>query len=273
MHAEELLQTGQLQKALEQLQAKVREEPADAKHRVFLFQLLSVLGQWNRALTQLKVAADLDSLNLLMAQVCRATLNCEVLREEIFSGARLPVLFGEPQEWMSWLVTANQLVGRQEYIPAQPLRDKAFDAAPAITGKINNTSFDWIADADPRLGPILEAIIDQKYYWVPFTCIQQVDIEPPSDLRDLVWIPANFTWTNGGKTVGLIPTRYPGSQNSDDSAIQMARKTEWTEYSGNLWLGLGQRCFATDVDEFPILETKTIILDNPEISNPEKGDQ
>jgi type VI secretion system protein ImpE len=29
----------------------MRKEPSNAKHRVFLFQLLSVMGQWGRALT------------------------------------------------------------------------------------------------------------------------------------------------------------------------------------------------------------------------------
>jgi protein involved in temperature-dependent protein secretion len=28
--------------------------------------------------------------------------------------------------------------------------------------------FAWLADADVRLGPVLEAIVDGKYYWIPF---------------------------------------------------------------------------------------------------------
>ena len=272
MNAEELMRTGRLSEALEQLQVQVRQEPDNAKHRVFLFQLLSVLGQWNRALTQLKVAADLDAQNLLMAQVCRAALNCEALRSDIFAGSRLPMVFGEPDEWISWLIQANQLVGQEQYKAAQPLREKAFEAAPAISGQIDDVSFEWLADADPRLGPILEALIDQRYYWVPFSCISQVDIDPPADLRDLVWCPAQFTWTNGGQSVGLIPTRYSGSENSDDDDIKLARKTEWMEYSGDLWLGLGQRVFATDTGEYPLLETRRIKFDHEEPAAAKEGD-
>ncbi len=47
MQAEESLREGRLQDALAELQAQVRKEPANAKYRIFLFQLLAVLGQWN----------------------------------------------------------------------------------------------------------------------------------------------------------------------------------------------------------------------------------
>ncbi|GAI96313.1 unnamed protein product, partial [marine sediment metagenome] len=80
MQAEELLQAGQLTEALAVLEDQIRSDPANAKLRVFLFQLLSVQGDWERALTQLNVAAEIDPINLLMAQVCRAALNCEALR-------------------------------------------------------------------------------------------------------------------------------------------------------------------------------------------------
>ena len=32
---------------------------------------------------------------------------------------------------------------------------------------------------------------------------------------------------NGGESIAMLPTRYPGSERSDDGAIVMARKTEW----------------------------------------------
>ena len=75
MLAEALIKEGKAVEALAALQQVVRSEPANAKHRVFLFQLLSILGDWERALTQLNVAAELDPSNLLMAQVCRAALD------------------------------------------------------------------------------------------------------------------------------------------------------------------------------------------------------
>lgn len=264
MQAEELLRAGQVNEALEALEGKVRSDPNNAKVRVFLFQLLSVLGDWERALTQLNVAVELDSINLLMAQVCRVALNCEVLRTEIFAGKRSPLIFGEPEEWIGWLIQANQMIAQEKYKASQKLREQAFEAATAVAGSIDNQRFEWISDADSRLGPILEAIFDGKYYWVPFTALKRVQIDPPTDLRDLVWIPAHFTWINGGEATGLIPTRYPDSQTSEDSAILLARKTEWIEQPGELYLGLGQRMLTTDIDDFSLLQVRQIDLDHSE---------
>ena len=262
MQTEELLRAGQLDEALAALENEVRADPANAKLRVFLFQLLSVMGDWERALTQLNVAAELDALNLLMAQVCRTAISCEAFRAEVFAGKRVPLIFGEPEEWVAWLVQANQMIASEKYEASQALRDRALEAAPAIPGSIDNQRFEWISDADSRFGPVLEAIIDGKYYWVPFTAVKRIQIEEPADLRDAVWIPAQFTWINGGEATGLIPVRYPDSETSEDNAIRLARKTEWLERPGDVFLGLGQRMFSTDEDEFSLLQIRQIDLDH-----------
>ncbi len=83
---------------------------------------------------------------------------------------------------------------------------------------LNGQPFEWIADADSRLGPVLEAVINGRYYWVPFSRLPQVTLEAPEDLRDLVWMPAHLQFENGGESVALIPTRYPGSEAVGDGA-------------------------------------------------------
>ena len=222
VQAEELLRQGKLDEALEHLQQQVRKDPSSSKHRVFLFQLLAVLGQWDRAITQLNVAAELEPLNLPMAQMCRGALNSEALREEIFGGNRSPVIFGEPPSWMGLLIQSNQLLNQGHHEQAAELRGQAMEDAPAVTGKINDQPFEWLADADPRLGPSFEALINGRYYWVPLERVHSIQLETPSDLRDLVWLPAQIIWTNGGSSVALIPTRYPGSQASDDNQIKLS---------------------------------------------------
>ena len=60
MSATALFAAGDLAGCLTQLQNDVRRQPADRKLRVFLAQVLMVTGDWDRALTQLSVAAELD---------------------------------------------------------------------------------------------------------------------------------------------------------------------------------------------------------------------
>ncbi len=73
-NAESALHQGEPAQALKLLQDGVGANPSDARLRVFLFQLLSVLGQWGRALNQLSVAAELDAAALPMAQTYREAI-------------------------------------------------------------------------------------------------------------------------------------------------------------------------------------------------------
>jgi type VI secretion system protein ImpE len=258
--AERAVRDGDLDGALRHLQEQVRQRPADAKLRVFLFQLLCVLGQWERALTQLNVAADLDAQALGMAQMYRDAVQCEMLRAGVFAGERSPLIFGEPAEWLALLIESLLVTGTPRHNEAASLRARAFEAAPTSSGTVDGTPFDWIADADMRLGPVLEAVINGRYYWVPFDRLAKIDLEAPVDLRDVVWIPAHFLFTNGGDTVGLIPTRYAGSERAEDGQVRLARKTEWQEISPEVFTGLGQRQFSTDAGDHPLMDIRSITI-------------
>jgi type VI secretion system protein ImpE len=257
MDAREVLRAGDARGALEQLKQEVRKAPRDVRLRTFLFQLFCIFGEWDRALTQLAAAAELDALALPMAQAYRAAIRCELLRGKIFSGERTPTIFGEPEPWMPLLIEANRVLAAGRAEEAVGLRDAAFEQAPAASGRRDGEAFAWIADADPRLGPMLEAVVDGKYYWVPFHRLGTLDIEQPEDLRDQVWMPARFVWTNGGEAFGFIPTRYPGSERAADAALVLARRTEWEE-RGPWFLGLGQRMLATDGGEFALMDARHI---------------
>ncbi|MDB5815042.1 MAG: virulence protein SciE type [Rhodocyclales bacterium] len=258
--AEKSLGVGDPEAALALLQAGIRSNPSDAKLRIFLFQLLSVLGQWDRALTQLNVAAELDASALAMAQMYREAVRCEVLRAEVFEGRKSPVIFGQPEQWLALLIESMLVAGRGDEAGALVLREQAFEMAPATAGQIDGKPFEWIADADMRLGPVCEAVINGRYYWVPFSRLNQIDIEEPADLRDVVWSPAHFQFANGGETVGVIPTRYPGSQSSADGLVKLARKTEWDEVATGVFHGSGQRLWTTDTGDFALMDTRKIEL-------------
>jgi type VI secretion system protein ImpE len=260
MGAEDRLRGGDLEASLRELQEQVRREPANAKYRVFLFQLLAVMGQWERAMNQLNVAGELDAGTLAMVQTYREALRCEALRAEIFAGRRSPLIFGEPEEWFALLLESQSLLARGAGEQASAMRDRALEAAPTTPGSIDGVLFEWIMDGDSRLGPVVEAIVNGRYYWIPFQRIRSIQVEEPEDLRDLVWMPAYFTWANGGESAGLIPTRYPGSEQSGDPEVRRGRKTEWLEQPGGGYVGEGQRMFFTDAGEYALMEVRRIDL-------------
>lgn len=262
------LRNGDLQGTLKALQVEVRDNPADPKHRIFLFQLLCILGQWDRALNQLNVVRELSAQSLSLAQTYQETLYCESLRSAVFAGARSPLLFGEPEPWMAMMFEALKLFSQGSKEEGDALRTQALEQAPTTAGLLRlhpaagseksepneaeTIAFNWLADADSRIGPFLEAIVHGKYFWIPFQRIRTLILEKATDLRDLVWLPARLQWINGGDAVAFIPTRYPGSEKSTDDHIQLGWKTTWSEGFPGVYQGQGQRILATDVDEYPI---------------------
>lgn len=246
---------------LARLSNEIRANPGDARLRTYLFQLSALRGQWERALSQLQLAAQIDKAALPMAQTYREAIRCEIFRAEVFAGRRQPSLFGEPPAWAGGLVESLRLLALGKVAEAEKMRADALESAPTSSGRIGETAFEWIADADSRLGPVCEAIVDGKYVWVPFTALSAIRVEEPTDLRDLVWASAQLRFSNGGETVALLPTRYPGSESSSDPAIFLARKTVWNEAGPETYVGSGQRLWATDAGEFALLEAREITLD------------
>ena len=272
MTPQEHLKAGDPDQALQSLQDLVRADPSDARLRIFLFQLLCVLGDWKRAITQLKLAAEMDEAATMMAKTYREAIICEVFREKVFAGEKEPLIFGEPEEWLALLIEAQKALAGGKPEEAATLRARAFDAAPATSGEIDGQRFDWIADADMRMGPVLEVIINGRYFWLPFGAIDTLSMEAPVDLRDAVWTAATLKLVNGGEVVALIPTRYPGTTSATDGAAKLARSTTWTDAGADTYVGIGQRLLTTDQGDVALMDIRNLKMDGGDAEEtPEDG--
>ena len=244
---------------LEKVKLEIKKNPSDAKLRMLYFQLLSVSGKWKDALAQLEIIAELgDNDAALMAMVYKPLPECEITREAVFHGKNDPLILGKPEKWLGMLVKASQLSIKSEHKAAAILRQEAYKESPAYAGTINTEEFKWIADMDSRLGPVLEVIVNGKYYWTSFANIRSIKISAPTNLQDFVWCPAKFTWTNGGAVVGFIPSRYVDSSNANDDDLKFAGKTVWNKEYKDFYCGLGQRMFTTDRNEYSLLDVRDV---------------
>ena len=268
---QDLLAAGDPQGALNALQQHIRGNAADARQRVFLSQLLCVLGQWKRALDQLKVCGELDAGTLAMVNTYTAAVQCEMVRDAVFAGKITPHVFGPPAAWVAQLAQALQLDGQGHASAAAALRAQAFEEAPASSGTATvgdgaAEPFNWLADADSRLGPVLEVIINGRYGWLPMVHCRELVVEPVEDLRDLVWAPAQLTFANDAATVALLPVRYAGTPLDGDgaqAALALSRRTEWLELSPGQYRGVGQRTLTSGDAEFGLLELRQVSFDTP----------
>ena len=266
MAYDQALKEGRLEDALADVEEKIRSQPSEIKHRIFLFQLLSVQAQWLRAGKQLDVIAKLDDGALAMVHEYRSAIECEMYREEVFSGNKDPIFMGKPEEWQALMLQALKLTSKDKDADSQVLTNKAFEMAPAASGSINGDAFVWIADADTRLGPLLEVFVEGQYRWVPFSKIKRIAIEAPENLRDFVWMPAHIQWETEGESFVLIPTRYPFSADQSDQ-LALSRKTEWLEKGDGGFTGFGQKIFTTDANDYPLLDIRDVFFEQDSPDN------
>lgn len=253
-HAHDLSITVQI----EELHTNIRNNPGKVEYRIHLAQLLMVNGQWQKALQQLQTAAQLDNKAAAMAQTYRALIQAEIAREQVFKGLYSPQHISAPEDWE--ILLAESLVARthQQLDAAEKFLRQAFNDAPACAFTIDGSTTAWIADADSRLGPICEVFINGKYYWIPFNKIQQLSIEAPQDLRDLVWIPATITLTDFSRHFGFLPSRYPLSYEQGNDQLSLSSLTEWTSIDECNWAGLGQKVLVSDQSEYPLLAARNL---------------
>ena len=256
--AEAALAAGELDECRKALFDAVRENASDHELRAFLFQFCCVTGDWGRALKQLDVLGELKPDTLDFVNDYRTVIRAEQVREAVWAGKLAPPVFGEPRAWIAQLVQAQAHEARGESQAAHDLRAEALEAAPADAGDLDGVAFEWCADADTRLGPVAELMLNGEYHWIAFSDIAQLEMHPPQNLRDLVWSVCILTLLNGGTFPVFMPVRYPGAVESGDPALMLSRKTDFRALHGEHAAGEGQRMFATDADDRPVLEAKLL---------------
>ena len=237
--ADELLRAGDLEGARAALVESVRKAPQDQPARMFLFQLLCVGGEWDKALIQLRALAQLSPEAQMLAVAYGQAIEAEKFRAQVFAGAAQPALLVSTSPWAGDLAGALSALCQGRADDAEALRDQAFDAAPDTPGDLDGAPFEWITDGDVRFGPAIEAIIAGQWGLVPFDAIEKIESEGPKDLRDIVWLPVQLAFKSGQSVAALLPARYPGSETRDDAALRLGRGTDWLEQPWGQ-AGLGQ---------------------------------
>lgn len=247
-----------LSKQASDLVQALRKAPTNAKLRVHYAQLCMVMGDWERAVGQLQTAAQITPEAIPMAQAYREAIRCERMRERVFNGELTPFTLGEPGSWLQLLFKSLASAGQGNPEQAAALQAQAFEQAPETAFLIDGQAVQWIADADSRLGPVCEMFLNGNYYWIPFEDIQKLEIDPPSDLRDLVWLPARLTLNNGDQHPVLVPARYPSSHAQNNDALALSSLTEWSAIHQDFWIGKGQRMLVSSNGEHPVLDVRVL---------------
>lgn len=261
MEAMTLLRAGHLSEARAALLIEVRNRPEDSGLRSKLFALDCILGNWERALNHIETMASVSVDWQTASKLNQGLIGAELHRMDVFHGKRKPIFLGTPPEWAAWLVEAFSLEASGHEGSARELRNQSWDESPALAAVIDGQSHAWLADADRRLGPVLEVVMEGIYHWVPYSLLIGIRSEAPKTLANLVWLPVTLSFVNGTDIPAHIPVRYPGTIGETDSELLLAKKTIWREGAGGA-VGLGQKMYSTDQGDLALLECRSVEIAN-----------
>lgn len=249
--AGELFKQGKLDDAITVQLAAVKADPADPAKRLFLFELLLLAGDWERALRQIEAIHYGDNRDLGLS-VYKRFVHAEQTRRQVFSGTAEPKFFGAPPEHCRLRLDALAALKAGNEAEASAKLLAAAEQAPRVAGIVNNKAVNEFRDADDLFGNVLEVVVQDQYFWVPLENVLRLKVEKPQYARDLVAMTAHVEVTIGGAGEVLLPALYPSA--SSDPAVRLGRVTEWRSLNGGAVLGLGLRTFAADEDALPLPE-------------------
>jgi type VI secretion system protein ImpE len=232
VNAQELYRAGRLEDAIKAASAEVRDNPTDARRRVFLFELLCFAGDYDRADKQLEVLGQAGPTSEMGVLLYRSALYAQRQREDWFARGEFPEASEDDTE---------------------SRRD----------GVLNGRPFTFFADSDPRLGGRLELFAAGNYLQLPLEHVASIHIDPPKRLRDLLWTPATVCTTPSfkGTELGeiLLPVLAPFSWQHPDEAARLGRLTVWEHREGYEYqVPFGHKMWLADEDEIPFLELRSL---------------
>jgi type VI secretion system protein ImpE len=239
MNPQELYQAGRLSDAIKALSGELRDNPTDARRRTFLFELLCLAGEYERADKQLEVLGQASPTSEVGVLLYRSVLYAERQRQDLFSRAELP--------------------------------EQRDDAESDRGGMLNGRQFSFFSDSDPRIGPRLELFAAGNYLLLPLIHVASIQIEPPKRLRDLLWTPAvvrttpSFKGTELGEV--LLPVLAPFSWRHSDESVRLGRMTVWEKPEGSDYqVPFGQKMWLVDDEEIPFLELRALEFNSASVA-------
>lgn len=261
--ADELLSSGDIEGARSLLFEQVRSDPGDFQTRMFLFQISALTGEWKRAKSQLELLTKLDPAAQMLSVAYSQCIEAEILRAEIFAGNK-DISFLADTDWAAGHIENVRKLQSGNSV-SQGDFSNVFNHIPDSPGVTDgDLRFDWVADADPRFGPSIEAIIGGRYGLMPFEALENLTIHEPRDLKDTIWIQAEFALRQGAKVAGFLPVRYPGSEASSQHAVVTAKATEWTDNNG-IETALGHRLLMfSDGSEIALTNLRKLTFEETE---------
>jgi type VI secretion system protein ImpE len=244
-----LLRAGKLQDAIAVAQAALRKKPADLAARILLAEFLVISGNLERADVILDAAATIDPSTAMVVAEFRQLVRADMARRQLFRDGRVPEFLAEPTETQRLSLAALVAFRAGDMAEAARQAEAAEAERPRVPGRMGETAFDDLRDADDLLAGSVEVLTTTgKYYWIPIERIASIEFHAPKRPRDLFWRRASMSVNEGPDGDVYLPVVYATEEPMTD-ALRLGRETDWRQADGGPVRGVGQRVFlAGDAD-------------------------
>lgn len=246
MRTEDWLAQGNLQEAIAQVRCDITNDPNNLGQRFLLFELLVLIEAFDQAEMELNHVTSAHPSFAEQAKFYLGILNAERLRYNFLHKAEdSPQALLQPPAYGEKFIQALCLLIEAKIEEAEIALAAAWQEVPKLSGNLDGESFTEIRDADDILGPFLEAIVPNGYYWLPFEHIEQIIFQPKHGYQDNIWVPAYIEMKGGVKGNLWIPSLYSGTGTKEDS-LRFGSVTIWDYPSPNIGRVYGQRDLKTN---------------------------
>lgn len=260
MDAKELIRAGRLPEARSQLIEEVRSSPAASGKRTLLFQVLILFGEWDKAERHLETLAAQDVGKEIGAQVYKNIIQAERDRVEVARLNRRAEFLPQTPPYLETHYAAWQKVVDEQLEEAQGLFGQVEAQRPTISGTLDGKDFVGFQDTDTLLSPFLEAIVHERYVWIPFEAIRELSVSPPKTLFDLIWTSARLTTWEGLTLNCYLPVLYPESFLHEDDRVKLGRMTDWAHLGGSFSRASGQHVYQIGEEDVALLEIQEAVF-------------
>lgn len=258
MTAAESFKAGRLADAVQAQLAEVRDNPADPDRRLFLVELLLFAGDLARAERQADLIKDhytRPEQQLAYTEILQLVRSESARRAVFLTGAR-PKFFGEVPEHVELRLQALQALREGRPADAKELILKADEASLPVNFTLNGKPVANLADADDRLGPILEVIGKGEYFWLPVEQIVELTLAGPKTPRDLYWAGGKLELADATGDV-YLPVLYPLTGQHASESVKLGRETAWSDGDGPT-TGAGLKVFLAGDDAVSLLDFREL---------------
>jgi type VI secretion system protein ImpE len=261
VEALKLLNQGLLDEAIDAAREVVKENPMLVEAREIFAELLCLKGDLERADKQLETIVIQQPQASITAVLLRQLIRGELARRECWNEGRVPEFVGQP-DWVckqtleAWVAMRDQAFG-------ESLRrlEEIEEQQPMIEGVCDDQPFEGFRDMDDTCLAIFEVLTSTgKYFWIPFSQVEQIEFAPVVRPRDLIWRQCQMSVQDGPDGVVYMPVLYQATSTSDDLSLKLGRSTDWRVEDEHPIIGVGQRVFAVGDRELGILEIEKIEL-------------